>query len=270
MQAVPSRTARAGGDAPAVVTRSVLGMTVHATSYADATARICGWAERREARYVCVSSVNNVMIAHDDPSFMRVMNEADLVTPDGVPLVWALRLLGVRDASRVYGPDLTLHLLAEAERRNIPIGLYGGTPSTLETLLATLRRRFPGLRVPYAYSPPFRPLDDDETDSVRREIVESGAGILLVGIGCPAQERWMAAQVGALSMPLVGVGAAFDFIAGVKRQAPSWLQKMGLEWLFRLLSEPRRLWRRYLFNNPRFALFFGRQLLVERARGRKS
>jgi N-acetylglucosaminyldiphosphoundecaprenol N-acetyl-beta-D-mannosaminyltransferase len=185
---------------------------------------------------------------------------ADLVTADGMPLAWALRLLGVRAAPRVYGPRLMLALCAGAARAGIPVALFGSTPETLAALERALARRFPALRVAWRESPPFRGWTEDVDAAVRRAVAASGARILFVGLGCPRQERWMAAQRGRLPAVMLGVGAAFDFVAGRKRQAPRPLGAMGLEWAFRLATEPRRLWRRYLVHNPRFAGLFTLEL----------
>lgn len=240
---------------------SILGMRVDGTSYDDAASRVIDWARRGESRYVCVATVNNVMESYDSAEFRRITNSADLVTPDGMPLVWGLRMLGVRSATRVYGPDLTPHVLAAAERESVPVGFYGGSADVLEKLLAVVKNRRPRLKVAYAWSPPFRALTPEEDDRVVREINASGARILFVGISSPKQDRWMAAHRGRIGAVMLGVGAAFDFLAGVKPQAPRWMQNAGLEWLFRLITEPRRLWRRYLRHNPRFVFLFGLQVL---------
>lgn len=236
-------------------------MRVDGTSYDDAVARVLTWAKAGESRYICVATVHMVMEAYDDLSFRQVVNGADLVTPDGMPLVWALRLLGIKGQQRVYGPELTPRLLSAAARGGVPVGFYGSSPEVLERLLANVRRAYPGLNVAYAESPPFRPLSEEEEAAVRERIKASGCRILFVGLGCPKQERWMARQKGKLPVVMLGVGAAFDFLAGTKPQAPRWMQNAGLEWLFRLATEPRRLWRRYLKHNPRFVALFLLQLL---------
>ena len=244
----------------AVETRRVLGMRVDGTSYEHAATEILGWASAGESRYVCIATVNNVIEAHDNPAYQRVMEHADLVTPDGMPLVWGLGLLGVRGATRVYGPDLTPILCERAAAAGIPVGFYGSTPEVLADLTTNLARQYPDLQVGYTYSPPFRPQTPDEDAVVRERIAQSGVRLLFVGLGTPKQELWMAAN-GDVRTVMVGVGAAFDFIAGHKRQAPNLLQDLGLEWLFRLFNEPRRLWRRYLYRNPRFVVLFAAQLL---------
>jgi N-acetylglucosaminyldiphosphoundecaprenol N-acetyl-beta-D-mannosaminyltransferase len=201
-----------------------------------------------------------VMEAYDAPEYQGMVNRAHLVTPDGVPLVWSLRMLGHSDASRVYGPDLTPELLRAAAAHEIPVAFYGGSPGVLETLVETVGMEFPGLRVVYAKSPPFRPLTAEEDDEIVRALRASGARIVFVGLGCPKQERWMAEHCSRLDAVLLGVGAAFDFLTGAKPQAPRWMMRLGLEWLFRFATEPRRLWRRYLKHNPRFLLLFSLQL----------
>jgi N-acetylglucosaminyldiphosphoundecaprenol N-acetyl-beta-D-mannosaminyltransferase len=231
-------------------------MRVDATSYAETADAVIERAEARAGGMVCVATAHMVIECVDDPALRRAVNSADRVTPDGMSLVFALRALGIGSATRVYGPSLLPILCARAEARGIPVGLYGGRPEVLRALVAELRRRFPRLRIPFASSPPFRALDAAEDAFVREAIRASGARILFVGLGCPKQERWMAAQRDALPCVLVGVGAAFDFLAGAKPQAPAWMQGVGLEWLFRLAAEPRRLWRRYLVGNARFLYRF--------------
>jgi N-acetylglucosaminyldiphosphoundecaprenol N-acetyl-beta-D-mannosaminyltransferase len=201
------------------------------------------------------------MEAYDSPVFTLIMNEADLVTPDGMPVVWGLRLLGVKEATRVYGPDLMLEVLDMAGAEGVPIGLHGGSPETVQRLTKVLSVRFPQLQVPWVCSPPFSQ-DCSELDEAQvNEINQSGAKILFVGLGSPKQERWIAAHRGRIQAVMIGVGAAFDFLSGSKAQAPRWMMRMGLEWLFRLISEPRRLWKRYLKQNPRFVVLFAMQLL---------
>jgi N-acetylglucosaminyldiphosphoundecaprenol N-acetyl-beta-D-mannosaminyltransferase len=208
-----------------------------------------------------------VMEAFDSAKFQETVNGADLVTPDGMPLVWALKALGVTGASRVYGPELMPHTLDLAAREKVPIGLYGGTPESLDLLDRVLKVRYPDLEVACKIAPPFRPLTSEEDEAVTDEIIASGARILFVGIGCPKQEKWMAAHKDRIPAVMLGVGAAFDFHTGRVRQAPRWMQAAGLEWAFRLLMEPRRLWKRYAKHNPRFVGLFMLQLLGLRFAG---
>jgi N-acetylglucosaminyldiphosphoundecaprenol N-acetyl-beta-D-mannosaminyltransferase len=244
-----------------LASRRILGMRVDATTYEDAAGRVVRWAREGRSAYVCVASVHMVMEAFDSPAFRRVVNGADLVTPDGRPLVWALRSLGVAGASQVRGTDLVTHVAELAAREGVPIGLYGGTPDLLEVFARVLERRCPEIRVTCRIAPPFRPLTPDEDEAARREVAASGARILFVGIGCPKQERWMTAHKGSIPAVMVGVGAAFDFHAGLVPQAPRWMQVAGLEWVFRLAMDPRRLWKRYAKHNPRFVVLFLAQLL---------
>jgi N-acetylglucosaminyldiphosphoundecaprenol N-acetyl-beta-D-mannosaminyltransferase len=212
---------------------------------------------------VTAAAVNLVMSARDDPSTMKAVLGATLAVPDGQPLVWALRLLGHSKATRVYGPDLMAHFCAHAATTGIPIYLYGGrSPEALDLLMKRLRERFPGLRIVGGWSPPFRPLTIEEREHAIAEIDASGAQVVWVGTGQPKQELWMHEMRPLLAAPLlVGVGAAFDFHAGIVSQAPSWMQRGGLEWVYRLSREPKRLWRRYLTQNPRFLVSFARQYL---------
>lgn len=243
-----------------IARRHILDTRVDATSYEDATQRVIHWAKNRESRYVCVTSVHGVIEAHDNPALRPVWDRSDLNTPDGMPLVWGLRALGVPEARRVYGPTLMLHVCRAAAQEGLPIGLYGSTPETLDEFSSFLERTFPDIDVACQISPPFRPLTDAEDAQYMRQISDSGVRILLVGIGCPKQEKWMAAHKDRLQTVMIGVGAAFDFHAGRVPQAPNWMQKGGLEWLFRLLSEPRRLWSRYSRIVPRFIGEFSKQL----------
>ena len=261
--AAPDRKPQRGGRPASGGYRHLLGMRVDVTDYLEATERILEMSDSGGGMS-CIANVHMVMEAWDDPSFRRVVNDAELVTSDGVPLVWSLRALGLTDATRVYGPDLTPVVCAEAARRGVPVGFLGGTPDVLDRLCRTLKTRFPALDIAFAHSPPWSPAPARPDDELARSIEESGARVLFVGLGCPKQERWMSVYREVLPCALVGVGAAFDFLAGEKRQAPGWLQRAGLEWAFRLACEPRRLWRRYLWHNPRFLWQIGRQLWQER------
>ena len=218
--------------------------------------------------YVTAAAVNLVMSAREDAAARAALLGATLAVPDGQPLVWALRALGHPSATRVYGPELMARFCAHAAQSAIPIYLYGGrTPEALALLERRLRERFPGLRIVGGYSPPFRELTAEEETRVCAAIDASGAAVVWVGTGQPKQEKWMASMRPRLRAPLlVGVGAAFDFHAGLVRQAPPWMQRSGLEWAYRLIREPRRLWRRYARYNPRFLAGFLRQYLEHRRR----
>lgn len=239
----------------------ILGMRVDATSYEAATRSVMEWALRGESRCVCEAPINMVMESYDSPAYRNCINKADLVTPGGMPIVWLMRLLGVRRQPRVYGPELTLHICEAAARAKTPLGLFGGTADVISDLVRNLNARYPDLSVVFTWAPPFRQLTTQEDDTVCRAIAASGCRILFVGLGCPKQECWMDEHRGRVHAVMLGVGAAFDFISGHKPQAPRWLQTMGGEWLFRLATEPRRLWRRYAYHNPRFVVLAGWQLL---------
>lgn len=247
----------------AVTAAQVISLRVDAVDYGSATTRILAWARQAESRYVCHANVHMVMEAFDDPSFAHAVNGADLVTADGVPLVWALRAKGISRQTRVYGPTLMLRLLAAASVERLPVGFYGSSEATLRLLLQRVKGRYPELEVAFARSPPYLPgeVGSEEDD---RDIAASGARLLFIGLGCPKQERWMAARKGRLPCVMLGVGAAFDFHAGTVRQAPELLQRLGLEWAFRASMEPRRLLRRYARTNPRFIALITRELLAER------
>ncbi len=239
----------------------IISIQLYITSYEDALARIAKWVEKNESRYVCAANVHMAMEAYDSKEFEQVVNQADLITPDGMPLVWLMRLLGAPKQQRVYGPDLAIYAVALAEKKGIPVGLYGGTQKTLDSFCAVLKTRFPAIHIPYVYSPPFRELTSEEDRKIIQDINNSGARILLVGLGCPKQERWMSVHRGEIPVVMLGVGAAFEIHSGLKNQAPGWMQRIGLEWFFRLVQEPKRLWRRYLYHNPRFLMLACQQLL---------
>jgi N-acetylglucosaminyldiphosphoundecaprenol N-acetyl-beta-D-mannosaminyltransferase len=239
----------------------VLGVRVDSITYLQTIRTILEWSTQRESRTICAANVHMVMEAWDSPAFRQVVNGADLVTPDGMPLVWMMRLKGHRDQTRVYGPTLMLLVLEMAEQENVPVGFYGSSPEVLETLVERIQAQRPALNVAFVHSPPFRAMSQQEDEEIVRQINASGARILFVALGCPAQEKWMAAQRGKVQAVMLGVGAAFDFHAGTKPQAPPWMQRLGLEWLFRLFQEPGRLWKRYLYHNPRFVILALRELL---------
>lgn len=240
--------------------RLILGLRVDATTYDEAVQKVLDWARAGESRVVVAANVHMVMEARDRRSFQRQVNASDLTTADGMPLVWALRRLGVPHATRVYGPDLTVALMAAAAREAIPVGFLGGSPRTLERLVTVARLRFPRLRVVYTFSPPFRSLTPQEDAEIADATRRSGVRVLFVGLGCPKQEQWLAAHRGRIPAVMLGVGAAFDFLAGAKPQAPRWTMSLGLEWLYRLATEPRRLWWRYFYHNPRFVALLALQL----------
>lgn len=244
----------------------ILDVPLAVSDYDEVVAWMDAMIESDARGWLTAAAVNLVMSARDDPDTMRAVLGATLAVPDGQPLVWALRLLGHADATRVYGPDLMERYCAHAASTGTPIYLYGGrSKQALALLTDRLGERFPGLRIAGGFSPPFRPLTTEEQEQVVTEIDGSGAKVVWVGTGQPKQELWMSEMRPRLAAPLlVGVGAAFDFHAGIVSQAPGWMQRNGLEWIYRLSREPRRLWRRYASQNPRFVMGFARQYLRER------
>ena len=243
-----------------VESTEVLGVPISHLDYEGVIAQLAEWIERGAQRYVAVVPVHSLMDAVGSEGHQRSLRQASLTTADGVPIAWALRLLGRAEASRVYGPDLMLATLAEAERRGWRMAFYGGSPERLELLLDRLAVQFPRLQVVEAISPPFRPLTPEEDADYCTRLREAQPDVTWVGIGSPRQEAWMRDRSARLPGVLIGVGAAFDFHAGAVRQAPAALQRVGLEWAFRLACEPRRLFWRYASANPRFLLFFALQL----------
>lgn len=231
----------------------VLGVGVSALTMARTLKIIEAWITASDHQFVCVTGVHGIMESQRDPELRDMHNRAGLVTPDGMPLVWLSWMHGCRHVERVYGPDLMLACCAASVSKGYRHYFFGGAAGVPERLASRLQERFPGLVVAGTCSPSFREPTAEEARATVARINAANPDIVWVGLSTPKQERWMAEHVGRLSAHvLIGVGAAFDFHAGLKRQAPRWMQRAGLEWFFRLATEPRRLWRRYLTNNPRF------------------
>jgi N-acetylglucosaminyldiphosphoundecaprenol N-acetyl-beta-D-mannosaminyltransferase len=232
---------------------NILGVGVSAINMAQTLAILDEWIARRDPHYVCVSTVHGIMECQKSASLRRLFNASGLTTPDGMPLVWISRLQGFRHVRRVYGPDLVLAVCEQSLVKGYLHYFFGGREGVAEELKASLERRFPGLQVVGTDSPPFHPMTPDQDREVAQRIRATRPDIVWVGMSTPKQDIWSAEHVGQLDAPvIIGVGAAFDFLSGRKRQAPRWMQQSGLEWFFRLLQEPRRLWRRYLVYNPLF------------------
>lgn len=247
---------------PQVDRVEVLGVNVSAINMRDAVATVEAWIASRSHNYVCITGAHGVIESQTDEELRQIHNRAGLVTPDGMPLVWISRLLGHRRMSRVYGPDLMRALTAVSATRGYRQFYYGGNDGVAGLLAATLARQHPGLVVSGTYTPPFRTLTLAEDAAIVETINASRPDIVWVGLSTPKQEYWMASHIDRIHAPvMIGVGAAFDFLAGLKRQAPPWMQRNGLEWLFRLMSEPRRLWRRYASIVPRFIALAAVQLV---------
>jgi N-acetylglucosaminyldiphosphoundecaprenol N-acetyl-beta-D-mannosaminyltransferase len=250
-------------------TAEVLGVPLALTDYQRTMDWIDAVVAARDKAYLSAAAVHLVMVAQEDAATRDAVDDATLIVPDGQPLVWALRSLG-HEASRVYGPDLMAQYCERSAQTGTRMYLYGSrSQGALVELALRLRRQHPGLQIVGGYSPPFRPLTEDEQQWVVDDINRTKADVVWVGIGQPKQEVWMRDMRDRLDAPmLVGVGAAFDFHAGLVPQAPAWMQSLGLEWVFRLLQEPRRLWRRYARYNPRFLAGFARQYTGARLRRR--
>lgn len=232
----------------------------------DALATIEGWIRARATNYVCITGVHGVIESKRDENLREIHNNAGLVTPDGMPLVWMCHALGFRRTRRVYGPDLMEALSALSARRGYRHFYYGGCDGVAEILKEKLMARHPRLPVVGTHTPPFRSLTPEEDEVIVNEINQAQPDIVWVGLSTPKQEYWMANHVGRIEAPvLIGVGAAFDFLSGWKKQAPPWMQRHGLEWLHRLMMEPRRLWPRYFRIVPTFLVLAGSQLIRARA-----
>lgn len=233
---------------------SLLGTRIDAVSWEQAVARIVRWAVAGEARIVCLCNVHSVISAQRDPALRAAVDRADLATPDGAPLAWLMRKRGYAEQQRINGPDLMWRVLAEAERLQFPVFMLGSTAATLMLLKVAVQNTYPHLPLAGLLAPPFRTLTTAEDDAIVDTINDSGARLLLVGLGCPKQEIWMAKHRQRLHVVMLGVGAAFDYHAGTLKRAPPFWQQHGLEWLYRLAMEPSRLLKRYLVTNTLFLL----------------
>lgn len=232
---------------------NILGVAVNAINMGKSIAEVSRWIEERESHYALFSPVSTIMQCRQDPRLRKVANNAGLVNPDGMPLVFLGRARGHKEMDRVYGPDFMLAFSEYSVEKGYKHFYYGGAEGVPEELAEKMRKRFPGIQIVGTYSPPFRQLTPEEDQEIVDKINASGADVVWVGLGSPKQDHWMAEHIDRLNAPvLLGVGAAFDFHTGRKPQAPYWMQRSGLEWAFRLSTEPKRLWKRYLVNNPAF------------------
>jgi exopolysaccharide biosynthesis WecB/TagA/CpsF family protein len=245
------------------ITGNVLGSHIDALSWKAALDHMKGWSHERKSRYVSICNAHVVVTASQDATYCGIINESDMATPDGAPVAWMLRRQGFANQPRISGPDVMWTLCEHAARENIAIYCYGSTEATLGLLEARLLEAFPTLKI-MTESPPFRTLTIEEDAIAVDRINSSNAGIIFVGLGCPKQEYWMAEHRGRVNAVMIGVGAAFDFHAGTIKRAPKWMQNVGLEWLHRLASEPRRLWKRYLITNTLFTIGAAKQLLKKK------
>jgi N-acetylglucosaminyldiphosphoundecaprenol N-acetyl-beta-D-mannosaminyltransferase len=232
--------------------QNILGVHISAINMEQAVDTITDWIIRDQKKYICVTPAHSIMECHNRPALKSIFNSSGLTTPDGMIIVWLLKAMGHRHVNRVYGPDLLLEVCKYSVHLGWSHYFYGGGPGVADKLSQKLYEQFPGLQISGCYSPPFYPLTKSEDEKIIHKLNESNADIIWIGLGSPKQEEWIAKHRSLLSSPvLVGVGAAFDFLSGVKPQAPRWVQRNGLEWLYRLSKEPRRLWRRYI-EYPKF------------------
>jgi N-acetylglucosaminyldiphosphoundecaprenol N-acetyl-beta-D-mannosaminyltransferase len=237
----------------------ILGVPISIINMRVAVCTILDWVQHRNAQYICVRDVHGIMRAQEDPALMKIHHGAGLITPDGMPLAWILKARGYRDADRVCGADLVAALCQASVPAGIRHYLYGGKPGVAERMEAKLIEMFPGLQIIGSSTPPFRPMTSEEDEAAVAEISAMRPDVVWVGLSTPKQEYWMRDHVGRIpGATLVGIGAAFDFYAGDVKRAPRWMHNSGLEWLHRLISEPRRLWRRYLVLAPKFVVLMAR------------
>ena len=248
------------------VTTTILDTRIDALSWEQLLGRIVRWAQAGQSRMICLCNVHSVVTAKHDAALANALKRADLNLPDGAPIAWLMRQRSWPEQQRLSGPDLMWQLMREAEKLQLSVFLMGATPATLGRLRGVLSNAFPRLMIAGSLSPPFRPLNELEHGGFVDQINRSGASIVLIGLGCPKQEIWMAECGNAISAVMIGVGAAFDYHAGSLRRAPPVWQRIGLEWLYRLLQEPRRLARRYLLTNTLFLLALPAELWRSRQR----
>lgn len=242
-------------------TCSVIGIPIDCLSWESALAAVTSFANEGRGHYVCICNVHSVVTAKHDLNFFEVLAQADMTTADGAPIAWLMRRRGIVGQARINGPDLMWAYCKAASMRTESIFLYGSTQSTLDLLKKNLTKQMPGLVIAGAYSPPFRVLTPEEDEQVVEMINASGAKTVWVSLGCPKQELWMAEHRDRVNAVMIGVGAAFDYHARVIQRAPRWMQDNGLEWFYRLCSEPRRLFKRYFATNIMFLYYALRQLL---------
>ncbi|MBH1986169.1 MAG: WecB/TagA/CpsF family glycosyltransferase [Burkholderiales bacterium] len=240
----------------------VLDTHIDAISWDEVVSRIASWAAHRQSRVVALCNVHSVVTASQEPAFQTVLSQADLALPDGAPVAWALRREGFGEQQRINGPDLTWRYLQVAEQLGQSVFFYGSTQDTLDRLMVRIKASFPKLKIVGMESPPYRELSEEEDQAYVDQINQSGANVLFVGLGCPKQEAWMAAHRGRIKAVMLGVGAAFDYHAGTIQRAPVWMQKIGMEWFHRLLSEPRRLFKRYTVTNSIFMYRMAKSLML--------
>jgi N-acetylglucosaminyldiphosphoundecaprenol N-acetyl-beta-D-mannosaminyltransferase len=248
----------------------VLGSIIDSLDWKQVLEVAGNWAQTHQSRYVCFCNVHSVVTARFQPDVGYAMRKSDVALPDGMPIAWMLRLQGFNNQRRISGPDFMWRFCSDLQKQDISVYLYGSHHSTLDALCSNLKTAFSRLRIVGTISPPYRPLTPDEDDAVVNEINASGASVVFVSLGCPKQELWMAEHRDRIHAVMVGVGAAFDYHAGTLRRADPWMQAWGLEWAYRLMREPRRLWVRYLVTNSVFVSYAVVQLAISAMRWRRT
>ena len=245
-----------------VIRNTILRMKVDCIEYDVALDQLLNWTATSKSRYVCISNVHMCMEAFDSDEYKEIVNNSDLNLPDSAVIRFVQKTFTMCNIGKTKkGVDIVLDLCRLASTKGKPVGFYGSSQNTIEMLTEKVQKHYPELDIKFKYSPPFRSLTEAEDKRIVNDINSSGVKLLFVGLGCPKQERWMAEHKDKLNCVMIGVGAAFDFIAGTTKASPAWVHDYGFEWLYRLMSEPRRLWKRYLKQNPRFIWYFFLQLL---------
>jgi len=251
-------------------TRHVVGFPVTALPFQAQIELILQWANQRFSKVICVANVHMLMEAHSNPAFGSILANADMVTPDGMPIVWLMKIMGDRDQDRVAGMDILMALCHQMSFQQTSIFFVGSEPSILNKIRQRLHQEFPKLKIAGMEPLPFRPLTLEEDEAIVQKINASGAGVILVSLGCPKQEIWMSQHQGKVRAVMIGLGGAFPVYAGVHKWAPLWIRQTGFEWLYRLIQEPQRLWRRYFVTIPPFIYLAVKQVLVSQVRSRQS
>ncbi|QMU60307.1 MAG: WecB/TagA/CpsF family glycosyltransferase [Gammaproteobacteria bacterium] len=243
------------------LSKYVMGVRIDCINIEEVVRKVVQLVKNSKYGYVCAANVHMLMEAQDSRDFKNIVNTAAIICPDGMPIVWVLRKLGIYTQQRITGYDITINIIREAANSGMRIGFLGGEPKVLIEAVENLKMNNENLKIPYTYSPPFRDQSQQETESLVTGINDSGVEVLFVALGCPKQEKWMHDNAKEVRAVMVGVGAVIEFLAGTKKRAPNWLQKLGLEWAYRLMQEPRRLFSRYVILNSRFIAMVIRQKL---------
>ena len=250
--------------------KKLLALEIVSGAYQEFIDNLIYLAKSRTSSYTCVANVHMLVEAHKDKAFAEVVNGADIVTPDGMPLAKGLKFIYGEKQDRVAGMDLLPDLLSESERQSLPVYFYGGTQEMLDTTEAFCKETYPGLKIAGLHSPPFRILSRAEEEVIVQEINKSGARFVFVALGCPKQEKWMASMKGRINACMIGIGGALPVMVGMQKRAPSWMQKFSLEWLYRLSQEPRRLFKRYFQTNTLFIYLFSKEYLKVKLKAQSS